>query len=915
MTPEPIQLAPVGDPAHDVFRVDNHPLDVFFRPRNVAVIGATETAGTVGRTLLWNLISTSFGGAVYPVNPKRTSVLGIRAYPRVSDLPEPVDLAVIATPAPSVPGVVAECVARGARGAVILSAGFKEHGEEGARLESEIERIAEGKIRLIGPNCLGLMSPHTGVNATFARGMSLAGNVAFLSQSGALCTAVLDWSLHEKIGFSAFVSLGSMLDVGWGDLIDYLGNDPKTESIVIYMESVGDAQAFLSAAREVSMTKPVIVIKAGRTEAAAKAAVSHTGALVGRDDVLDAAFERCGVVRVDSIADLFLMAGVLAKQPRPKGPRLTIVTNAGGPGVLAADALIAHGGALADISPETLTKLNTFLPAPWSHGNPIDVLGDAGADRYAKVLEDAVKDPASDGLLMILTPQAMTDSTGTAEALAARAAEAQGKPILASWMGGESVEPGRTILNEAGIPVFAYPDTAARLFSTMWTYSAHLQSLYETPTLSAGGEDGEENLVLAEKALAGARAEGRKLLTEYESKALLAAYDIPTVETRLAADEDEAVRAAEGLGFPVVLKLHSTTITHKSDVGGVRLNITDADTVRRAYRAIQTSVTEKKGPSHFQGVTVQPMARHGGYEVILGSSPDPQFGPVLLFGTGGRLVEIYQDRALALPPLTSTLARSLMRKTKIYQALHGVRGQAPCDVAALERLLVRFSRLVVEQSAVKEIEINPLLVSPQGLLALDARVVLYGAGETPARPAIRPYPSRYVWPTQAKDGTSVVIRPVRPEDEPLFVKFHERLSERTVTRRFLEPMGLGRRTAHERLRRICFTDYDREMVLVAEHTDAQGGEEIMGVGRLSRSRGRPHQAVFSLLVADAFQRRGLGLELLRRLIEIARLEGLKHVVADIAADNAEVRKVAERLGFRFTPRPDGAFFLAELDIA
>ncbi len=556
------------------------PLDAIFAPRAVAVIGATEKAGSVGRAIIWNLISNPFGGTVYPVNPKRPNVLGIRTYPTIKAVPEPVDLAVVVTPAPTVPQVIGECVEAGVKGAIIISAGFKEVGPEGAELErSVLEQAHRGRMRLIGPNCLGVMQPRSGLNATFAAQMARPGSVGFLSQSGALCTAILDWSLRVNVGFSSFVSIGSMLDVGWGDLINYLGDDPYTKCIVIYMESIGDARSFLSASREVALTKPIIVIKAGRTEAAAKAATSHTGSLAGSDEVLDAAFRRVGVLRVDSISQVFDMADVLAKQPRPRGPKLAIVTNAGGPGVLATDALIENGGELAQLSSATIETLGTFLPVAWSHNNPIDILGDADAPRYARALEVASQDPNIDGLLVILTPQAMSDPTATAQALQ-KYAKIPGKPVLASWMGGAAVETGEQVLDHAGIPTFAYPDTAAQIFTAMWRSSYNLQALYETPTLPSGDETAEIAHERAEAIITTARNENRTVLTEAESKQLLAAYGIPTVETRVAVTEDEAVAAAVSIGLPVVLKLHSKTITHKTDVGGVQLNLTDEEAVR-----------------------------------------------------------------------------------------------------------------------------------------------------------------------------------------------------------------------------------------------------------------------------------------------------------------------------------------------
>ena len=743
----------------------------------------------MGRSLVSNLKRTSFGGGIYPINPNRSSVLGLTCYSSIGLVGDRVDLAVIATPARTVPGIVRECIAAGIEGAIIISAGFKEIGEKGSALEQDILCEArKGKIRIVGPNCLGIMSPHHGLNATFANSMARPGHLGFISQSGALCTAILDWSQREMVGFSAFVSVGSMLDVGWADLIPYLGDDRDTRSIIIYMESVGDARAFLSAAREVALSKPIIVIKPGRTAAAAKAAASHTGALTGQDEVLDAAFRRCGVVRVNTIAELFNLSEALDKQPRPRGPNLTIVTNAGGPAVLATDALLAEGGQLTELAPSTIEQLSGFLPRHWSHQNPIDIIGDAGAERYAQTVDLAVKDPTTDGLLVILAPTGLSDATAIAENLT-KYAKFPGKPLIASWMGGQSIEPGEAILNQAGIPTYGYPDAAARVFQLMWSYSANLKVLYETPEALESDDSGSavqsSPRVKAAELINGIRARGRTLLTEAESKSLLATYGIPTVKTEIADSADQAVESAERLGYPVALKLHSETITHKTDVGGVHLNLPDKAAVRGAYQEIKESLTRVAPQEYFLGVTVQPMVRTDGYELILGSSVDSQFGPVLLFGSGGQLVEVYKDRALGLPPLNSTLARLLMERTKIFSALRGVRGRRPVDLAELERLLVRFSYLVIEQVWIKEIDINPLLASGEGLLALDARVVLYSQEVLePPKPAIRPYPVQYVKPWRLEDGTQVLIRPIRPEDEPSIVRFHARLSERSIYQRY-----------------------------------------------------------------------------------------------------------------------------------
>jgi acetyltransferase len=911
-----LPAVPKFDPVHDVLHYERQALDSIFTPKSVALIGATETLGSVGRTVLWNLISNPFGGPVFPVNPKRSSVLGIKAYPNMASVPERVDLAVITTPAPSVPGLISECVDAGVKGAIVISAGFKETGATGVELEHQImEHAQRGNMRIIGPNCLGVMSSLSGLNATFASTMVRKGRVGFISQSGALCTAVLDWSLQENVGFSAFVSIGSMLDVGWGDLIYYLGDDPNTESIVMYMETIGDARAFLSAAREVALTKPIIVIKPGRTAGAAKAAASHTGSLTGSDEVLEIAFRRSGALRVNSIAELFYMANVLSKQPRPNGHRLTILTNAGGPGVLATDALITGGGELTEISPETMEAFNNLLPAAWSHNNPVDILGDASPERYAKALDIAANDPNSDGMLVILTPQAMTDPTKTAEELKPYA-QSLGKPVLASWMGGSDVEQGETILSQANIPTFPYPDTAARMFDYMAQYSDNLRALYETPSL----HDDDGNHIDSEAAAAiieRARKSGRTILTEYESKQLLTAYGIPTVETRIAVSEEEAARTAAEIGFPVVLKLHSETITHKTDVGGVQLNLGDAEAVRRAFRLTHDSVAEKVGAEHFQGVTVQPMVKLEGYELILGSSLDPQFGPVLLFGLGGSLVEVFKDRSLGLPPLNTVLARRLMERTKVFKALKGVRGRPPVDIPALESIMVRFSQLIAEQRWIKELDINPLLTSPDQLLALDARVVVYPAevAESELQTlAIRPYPIQYKGEWITKDGTPVVMRPIRPEDEPMLVKFHETLSDRTVYLRYLRPMLLEARVAHERLARICHCDYNREINFIVEvNANEPGDRKILGAIRLSKMHGL-NEARFSILISDLAQGMGLGKEMMRRLVDFARQEKLARIEALITPDNEVMKHICGGLGFHLIPVTEENLIKVELNL-
>jgi len=729
-------------------------------------------------------------------------------------------------------------------------------------------------------------------------------------------TAILDWSLGEQLGFSAIVSTGSMLDVGWGDLLTHFGEDSHTKSILLYMESIGDARSFLSAAREVSFSKPIMVIKAGRSAAAAKAAASHTGAMTGSDEVYDAAFARCGVLRVDRIAELFHMADVLGKQPRPLGPRLTVLTNAGGPGVLATDALLSGAGALAELSAESEKALSAFLPPHWSHGNPIDILGDANPERYARAMEVALADPQGDGLLVILAPQGMTNPAEVAERLRTHA-NTSGKPVLASWMGGKGVAPGVGVLNGSGIPAFSYPDAAVRAFESMWRYSRQMQSLYETP-FSAD----EPGLLTARRErtaeiIERVAASRRTLLTEFESKQILELYGIPIVPTRLAASDDEAAREAKCIGFPVVLKLHSEIVTHKTDVGGVHLNLANEAEVRNAFRAIASSVTAKAGREAFHGVTVQPMIRSEGYELILGSSIDSQFGPVLLFGSGGQLVEVYRDRALALPPLNTTLAKRLMEQTKVFKALQGVRGRKGVALPELEMLLVRFSELVMDQPRLREIDINPLLASSTGLVALDARMTLHGgevADDALPRPAIRRYPAEYMWMFQLRDGTSVTVRPIRPEDETLMVKLHEALSENTVYLRYFQVLRLDARIAHERLVRNCFVDYDREMALVAERIEPETGQrELLGVGRLIRQRDT-REAELGVVVADKWQGGGLGTELMRRLLLVARAEKIHRIVAHILSENASMAALARRFHFVCVPDDDPISLTATLDL-
>lgn len=884
------------DPSQNFIAPYNQPLDAIFKPQSIAVIGAKDNIGSVGRTILNNLLKGSFKGPIYPVNPKRKEVLGLPAFPNLRSIGKPVDLAVIVTPAATVPQLIQQCVEAGVKGVIVISAGFKELGPEGLALEKEMLANAAGKLPIIGPNCLGVMNPFHGLNATFAKDMALPGNIAFISQSGAMCTAVLDWSFQESIGFSAFVSIGSMADVDWGDIIDYLGRDPQTQSILIYMETIGNPRSFLSAAREIALEKPIILIKPGRSQEAAKAAASHTGSLAGSDDVFEAAMERVGVLRVNSIAELFNMASLLGRQPRPKGPHLSIVTNAGGPSVLATDAAMLQGVQMAVLDQESIDQLDQFLPPAWSHSNPVDLLGDASAETYEKAVEILAKDQKTEGILVILSPQDMTEATLTAEKLTRF--NPLDKPLLTSWMGGEFVQEGREILNQAGIPCYEYPDEAAWSFAKMWQYSEELKDLYETPIWRPFHLQQKQQRIGTDKLFHALEQEQRTLLSEFESKQLLALYDIPVVMTKIASNEQKALELADEMGYPIVLKLHSLEITHKSDVGGVKLNLKNAEEVSQAFQEIQRQVQKIHPDIPFEGVSVQKMIKLDGYELILGSTVDPQFGPVILFGAGGIYVEIFKDKALALPPLNLSLARRLINKTKVSHALQGVRGKAPVDLEKLEELLVRFSQMIVDHPRIMECDINPLIASPEGLIALDARILLHPwdqAAETLPKIAIRPYPVHYEFVETLKNGQKITIRPIRPEDEAAMVQFHKALSDDTIRQRYFEFISLSDRIAHERLIRICFNDFDREIAFIAENAESQ----IVGLLRVMRVGDKSHGEV-KLTIVDAYHSQGLGTLFMKILLEVARQEGMETLTATILNENTGMIALCEKAGFSIT---------------
>ena len=880
-----------------------------FTPESVAVIGATEAPGSIGRALMENL--KSYHGLLYPVSLKRDTILGVPAFPKIGAVPDHVDLAIIATPAATVPEVVQECAEAGVTGAIIVSAGFKECGSFGAKLEEAI--IARrGRMRIIGPNCLGVMIPRLDLNATFAPRLAKDGHLAFVSQSGALCSSVLDWSLREGVGFSGFFSVGSMADVNWGDFIYYLADDWHTGSILIYMESVGNARSFFSAAREVALTKPIIVLKVGRTSLGAKAVMSHTGAPAGSDEVFDAAFQRAGILRVNTVDELFGMAEVLGKQPRPHGSRLAIVTNGGGPGALAADALIEGNGSLANLSDQTIEILNNLLPPFWSRSNPVDLVGDAKANQYAAAVDALIKDPNNDALLIILTPQATAEPTATAERLKSLISTRQ-KPILACWMGGNAVAEAEALLNASGVPTFDHPDAAARAFCLMAQYSSNLRALYETPVLLTGSPE-ESRREQVETILREVREAGRTLLTQVEAKEILSSYGIPVVEIRLAKNEAEAVAF---LRPSVVLKGDSEVARDKGTADQVKFDSRSPAEVRTAYRSIQTQVGNLTDPDAFQALTIQPMVSSDGVELILAKRIDPNFGPIILFGAGGPLVEVWRDRAIGLPPLNVTLAKRLMERTHIYAALNGGAGRPQADLDALEKLLIRFSQLVAEQPLIKEIDVNPLLASPRGVMVLDARMIL----SEPDQPAaslselvIRPYPMQYVREWKFADGTPVFIRPIRPEDEPLTVDFHKSLSEETAHLRYFGFIKGEALISHERLVQICYSDYDREINLVAERIQPGWNQrQIIAIARLIKSYG-VNEAEFAMVISDDWQGKGLGTKLLRDLLEIGCTEGLERIVGYVLPENYVMQRICRKQGFEVKFDSSRDVFKAEIEL-
>jgi acetyltransferase len=886
--------------------VDVHGLDKIFKPQRIALIGVTPNPKSVGGTVLKNLVGAGFEGVVYPVNAQFEAVLGIQCFKDVKSLPRTPDLAIICAPSQQVPGIVRECGEAGILGIVIISAGFREGGPDGKALEAQVLQEARrfDGMRIIGPNCLGFIVPHLHINATFANGTPKAGHVAFISQSGALCTSVLDWALEQNIGFSYFVSIGNMLDVDFGDLIDYFGEDERTESVILYIESISDARKFMTASRAFARTKPIVAYKAGRFAESAKAAASHTGAMAAEDAVYEAAFQRAGIARVFNIGEIFDCAELIARNKLPDGPRLGIVTNAGGPGVMATDALIACKGQLASLGAETLQKLEEYLPPMWSHGNPVDVLGDARAKRFATAAGFVMGDKNADAVLVILTPQAMTDPTATAKAIGELAKES-GKPILAAWLGGRSVREGIGLLNHAGVPTYGTPEQAVNAFMTLVDYARNLEILYETP------RDIPVRLPLNRVEMRmkfdSTVAPQGSILSEDLSKALLDAYGIPVTHPHIAPTVDEAVAHARRVGYPVVLKIHSPDITHKTDVGGVVLDVQDDHGVRAGFDRIMSAVASRRPDARVEGVTVQRMIRaEGGFEMILGMKKDPTFGAVIMAGLGGISAEVFRDRALGFPPLNERLARRMLESLRSWPLLQGYRGRAGVDLDRLIEVMMRFSYLVADYPEILELDINPLLVTHNDVIALDARVVLDpGQVGKPVRPyshlALRPYPEEYVRAAQLKSGAKLILRPIKPEDEPLWTEMLGSCSRETIYSRF---RYMFQWSTHSVATRYCFIDYDREIAIVAEH-DADGARKLVGVGRLVADP--DHESVeYAVLVCDDWQNQGLGAVLTDYCLEIARKWGVKRIVAQTTPDNARMIKLFEQRQFEITMADDAA---------
>ncbi len=871
-------------------------LNSIFRPKRIALIGVPADPNTVGGLTLRNLVGGGFRGVVYPVNPKHEAVLGISCFPSVKSLPKTPDLAVITTNAKAVPGIVEECGEAGIKGIIIMSAGFKEVGAEGKELENKVKHIVEKyEMRVIGPNCLGVIIPGQKLNMSFASSMPKKGNVAFISQSGAFCTAVLDWARGENIGFSYFVSIGNTMDVGFGDLIDFFGQDANTKSIVLYVESISFAQEFVTAARAFARKKPIIVYKAGRFPESAKAAASHTGAMASEDAIYDALFRRAGIARVFNIGNIFDFTDFIVRKKIPKGPNLAIVTNAGGPGVMATDSLIARGGHLTKLSENTMVKLDAVLPSFWSHNNPVDVLGDATPKRVADATQIVLNDEGADAVLVILTPQAITQPLETAKQII-KLSEGTSKPIMATWLGGQSMRESMNLFSSSGITAFHTPEQAIRAYMTLVDYSKNMEALYETPKEVPVSFSYDRQTL--RKKFVNEVFPRQKVLSLSDAKDLINSYGIESTKPVLVNSAEEAVDVANDIGYPTVIKLDSPDVSHKSDVGGVVLNIENDDMLRAAYNRMLEKVNALQPKVLINGITVQKMIdTEGSVELILGIKKDAIFGTVILIGMGGREAELLQDQRLEFPPLNESLASQMIESLKIYPLLKGYRGSAPKNINKLIEVMIRLSYLAADYPEIEELDINPIIVTDKDVVALDARVVI--DEDTLKNPVpqyshliLRPYPERYIKNIKLGDGTNALLRPIKPEDEPMWLEMLGSCSKEAIYSRFRYNFHFD---SHEVATHFCYIDYARELAIVAE-IEVEGRRKLIGVGRLIGDSDL-ELVEYAILITDEWQRKDLGKILTEYCVEIAKHNKFTRVYAETTKDNKAMISVFKKLGF------------------
>jgi len=870
-------------------------LDKLFHPQSVALIGASDREKSLGNIVMRNLMAGGFAGPVLPVNPKYRTINGVYAYQAINDLPLVPDLAVICTPAATVPQIITELGIKGTRAVVVISSGFHENTSDHELEKQMLEAASKHSLRILGPNCVGLLIPRLGLNASFVHTGSLDGNIAVISQSGAICTAILDWAKSREIGFSSFISLGNSSDIDFADLLDYLAVDSHTSGILLYIESIKEARKFMSAARAASRNKNIIVIKSGRIAEGARAAASHTGALAADDDVFDAAIRRAGMLRVYTIQNLFDAVETLAHAKIIKGNRLAILTNGGGIGVLATDYLIRSGGKLAELSEETTTALDRCLPPAWSHGNPVDIIGDSDAERYVNALSILLKDDSCDAILVMLVPVAVIDNREVAKRVADLIRQSS-KPVLTCWMGAETVADGRRLLEQAGIMNFETPESAIRAFLQIVEYDRNQQSLMEVPPTIPENirPDKEKVRSIINRVL----KDGRTALTEPESKQVLAAYDIPVVETRIATTVEEILQYADELGYPVAIKILSKDITHKSDLGGVLLDIQTPYILRAAAEGMLVHIRQLLPDAQIDGFTVQKMVhRPGAYELILGLNNDPVFGPVILFGEGGTPVEVIKDRAVALPPLNMNLARYIIERTRIFRELRGYRNVPAVDMTALQLVLVKISQLIVVHAELEEIDINPVLADSKGVLAVDARMVITPSNKAPsARLAICPYPQELEEHIQLANGMQLLLRPIKPEDEPAHHYFLTHTDPKDIYFRFFRSVS---NLSHSQMARFTQIDYDREMAFIASRKNEQGENETIGVVR-AVSYADDREAEFAIIVRSDMQNLGIGNKLMQKIIDYIRARGIKRLTGQTLLMNIAMQNLARKLGFNTT---------------